>query len=92
MDTKSISAIPTRFAPHGASNRKGARLNTQQDILLHNECQQLQNTDTLSGTSQVAVREDQREISPEKKIDGSVAWENDLEKASSETECRDAGR
>ena len=63
-----------------------------QDVLLRNECQQLQNTDTLSGISQVAVREDQREISPEKKIDGPVAWENDLEKASSETECRDAGR
>lgn len=52
----------------------------------------MQNTDTLSGTSQVAVREDQREISPEKKIDGAVAWENDLEKASSETDRRDAGR
>ena len=63
-----------------------------QDVLLRNECQQLKNTDTLSGTSQVAVRADQREISPEKKTDGSVAWENDLEKASSETDRREAGR
>ena len=67
-------------------------MNTQQDVLLHNECQQLKNTDTLSGMSQVAVREDQREISPEKKTDGSDARENDLEKASSETDRKEAGR
>lgn len=52
----------------------------------------MQNTDTLSGMSQVAVREDQREISPEKKTDGSDARENDLEKASSETDRKEAGR
>ena len=60
--------------------------------MLHNECQQLQNTDTLSGMSQVAVREDQREISPEKKTDGSDERENDFEKAASETDRKEAGR
>ena len=42
--------------------------------------------------SQVAVREDQRDISPEKKTDGSDARENDFEKASSETDRKEAGR